>query len=450
MTAWSLGRSDALRPSDVVRCGEARRGEARWGGGWRYTEAMEATGLRALLAMSLSRGWGPRTILACWERWGLDACGALGRAELEALEGVGAGRAAGLAQSLAATLAGDAVDRELARAQELGVRLLVWGEEGYPAGLKHIHDPPPVLYVRGELRPGDALALAIVGSRRCSAYGREQADRFASFAAGAGLCVVSGGAMGIDGAAHEGALRAGGRTVAVLGSGLAQPYPAEHGPLFDRIASPGRGAVVSELPMDTPPRAENFPRRNRLVSGLALGVLVVEAAKRSGALITARVAAEEHGREVMAVPGRVDAPGSEGCHRIIREGWGALVTCGQDVLDTLGEAAALLNTEPRTLFDGLASEGDEPEGDEPGGREAGPGVKASGAGAGPPSAPRSSLLAATMTQTQRKLVECLGRAASLDELLAASGMEAQVVQAELTLLELRGVVKRERGVYRLR
>jgi predicted Rossmann fold nucleotide-binding protein DprA/Smf involved in DNA uptake len=260
--------------------------------------------------------------------------------------------------------------------------------------------------------------------------------------------------------------------VAVLGSGLAQPYPAEHGPLFDRIVSEGRGAVVSELPLDTPPRAENFPRRNRLVSGLALGVLVVEAARRSGALITARVAAEEHGREVMALPGRVDAPGSEGCHRIIREGWGALVTCGQDVLDTLGEAAAQLRSEPGTLFDGVASMRDQKNertagategsiaaselasGDGAGGAERSGeicGDSEVGPGGGARSgAPLAGLLAHAMTQPQRRLVECLARPASLDELLAASGLEAQVAQGELTVLELRGVVKRERGVYRLR
>ena len=299
----------------------------------------------ALLALTLSEGFGQATIQRCVETFG-SAAGSLDASaeQLARLDQVGMQRARKLRAALDRTLQSGLVETERELIASHDVHLIAFGDEEYPQLLKHIPDPPTLLWVRGRMVEEDALALGIVGSRRCSHYGREQADRFASLCAQSGLCIVSGGARGIDGAAHRAALRMGGRTIAVIGSGLAQPYPHDHKDLFDEIvASDGEhGAVISEFSMSTPPSAQNFPRRNRIISGLSLGVLVVEAAQRSGALITARVAVEEHHRELMAIPGRVDSQGSAGCHKIIREGWATLVTSPADVLDALGEAGQML------------------------------------------------------------------------------------------------------------
>src|SRR5438552_538264 len=227
------------------------------------------------------------------------------------------------------------VDDELRRCDQLGVRVICPDDSDYPTLLTQIPDPPPVLYVRGAFEPRDLNSLAIVGSRKCSFYGREQAERFAALLAGAGFTVVSGGARGIDSAAHRGAIsHPNGRTIAVLGSGIDVPYPPENAPLFEQIAASGRGAVVTEYPLGTPPVAENFPRRNRIVSGMSRGVLVVEADERSGALITARQAADDHNRPVFALPGRVDNALSAGPHKLIRDG--AILTANlEDILQNL-------------------------------------------------------------------------------------------------------------------
>jgi len=215
-----------------------------------------------------------------------------------------------------------------------GARIITFFDEEYPSLLKEIADPPIVLYGRGDLSLFKIPAIAIVGCRHASVYGMTTAERLAQDLAQYPLSIVSGLAKGIDTAAHRGALRAQGKTIAVLGTGLKHVYPAENKKLFDVIAR--EGLLLSEFPMAMPPRAYHFPRRNRIVSGLSLGVIVVEAAKRSGALITADLALEQ-GRDVFAVPGKIDAASAQGVNDLIKQG-AKLISCGQDVLDELGLA----------------------------------------------------------------------------------------------------------------
>jgi DNA processing protein len=244
--------------------------------------------------------------------------------------GVGPVLAAALAEA-AATPA--EAEREAARALDLGVSLVAPGDPGYPFPLLRTFDPPPLLWVRGEWREEDCAAVAMVGSRKASSYGVVQAGRIARGLAAAGVTVVSGLARGVDTAAHRGALEAeGGRTVAVLGSGLARPYPWENRGLLDEAAA--RGAVLSEFPFDTPPVPHNFPRRNRVLAALGLATLVVEASEKSGSLITANIA-NELGKIVAALPGRVDAPESRGANRLLRDG-AHLVEGPEDLLALLG------------------------------------------------------------------------------------------------------------------
>ncbi|HKK05920.1 MAG TPA: DNA-processing protein DprA [Gammaproteobacteria bacterium] len=224
------------------------------------------------------------------------------------------------------------VERDLAWLEHSEVQALTLHDARYPPLLREIHDPPPLLFVRGD--PTCLLwpQLALVGSRNPSHAGRRTAHAFAHHLAGAGLAITSGLALGVDAAGHEGALDAGGVTVAVAGTGLDAIYPARHRPLADRIVE--RGALVSEFPPGTPPSPANFPRRNRIISGLSLGTLVVEAALRSGSLITARLAMEQ-GREVFAIPGSIHNPLARGCHALIRQG-AKLVETGADIMEELG------------------------------------------------------------------------------------------------------------------
>ncbi|MAE61225.1 MAG: DNA-protecting protein DprA [Planctomycetaceae bacterium] len=312
------------------------------------------------------------------------------------------------------------VDAEWALVDQHHVRLVGLADDEYPALLEHIHDPPPLLYVRGRIERNDALALGIVGARRCTQYGREQADRLAAVCAQAGLCIISGGARGIDTASHRAALRAAGRTIAVLGSGLANVYPAENAELFDQIAD-DHGAVITELPMTAAPVAENFPRRNRIISGMSLGILVVEASARSGALITARLAAEEHHREVMCLPGRVDSPLSDGCHKMIREGWAQLVTNAADILDGLGDAGQSLRAalEPH----------DNDDNDDRDIPDASPSIDAAG-----------------LTDSQQALLNAIEPDPTpIDALPQRSGLDIAAVQSHLTVLQLTGRIERLPG-----
>ena len=224
---------------------------------------------------------------------------------------------------------------ELELADKRGVKVISHDSPEYPKGLQSIYDPPLILYLRGDILEIDTLAIAIVGARRCTNYGTKQAQRFGAGLAQMGFTVTSGLAQGIDTAGHNGTLDAGGRTIAVLGNGLSHIYPKRNEKLAERIAE--SGAVISEFPLETRVDARHFPQRNRIISGLALGVLVVEANQRSGTLITANWALEQ-GREVFALPGRVDSPTSFGTHDLIKKG-AKLVTCPADVVEELGPLA---------------------------------------------------------------------------------------------------------------
>ncbi len=219
-------------------------------------------------------------------------------------------------------------EREIEQAQALGLSLVTPLDEDYPERLKTIHDPPLALYVSGRLTGRDRHALAVVGTRRPSHYGRDCTERFAVAFSRMGYTVVSGLAEGVDTVAHMAVLKAGGRTVGVLGGGFRHFFPESNRGLAESMAE--KGAVISELPLDRQPDRTTFPMRNRIVSGMAAGVLVVEAGENSGALITARMACEQ-GRPVFAVPGRIDSAPSAGCHRLIREG-AALVRSPDDVV----------------------------------------------------------------------------------------------------------------------
>jgi DNA processing protein len=291
----------------------------------------------ALLRLALAEGLGPIGVGLL-----LDAFGT-GEAVLAA-EADGWATALGCLPERAARIRRSAqraeVDAERSAAAAVGAALLTRLDADYPALLAAIPDPPPVVWIRGRLPAEGRWSVAVVGSRRPSAYGIDQAARFSQALAAEGIAVVSGGARGIDAEAHRSTLRAGGLTVAVLGGGIGQPYPPEHAPLFDAIVDAG-GAVLSEQPVGMPPRPPLFPRRNRIIAGLAVGVLVVEARERSGASITARIAVEDLGREAMALPGRVDMPTSAGCLRAIREGWAGLVRTPEDLFEQLASARHL-------------------------------------------------------------------------------------------------------------
>jgi DNA processing protein len=281
------------------------------------------------LRLCLIPGVGPTIRRRLLERFGsARAVLAAAPSELRGVQGVGPK----LTHSIADADHEIDVEAEIALCRQHAINILTDANAAYPRALREIHDPPGVLFVRGELRPGDALAIGIVGTRHGTQYGLRQAERLAGGLARAGLTIISGLARGIDAAAHRGAMAAGGRTIAVLASGVLAIYPPEHDKLAEEVAA--HGALVSESPPGVEPMAGMFPQRNRLISGLSLGVIVVEAAERSGALITARHAMEQ-GREVFAVPGNVDSRTSRGCHQLIRDG-AKLVESADDVLEELG------------------------------------------------------------------------------------------------------------------
>lgn len=360
-----------------------------------------------------------------------------GPALLRSIDGIRSAKAETILNSLRA--AREEAQCEIERCESMGVSIITWDDAGYPTMLRQVPAAPIVIWVRGLLEPRDLHAIAIVGSRKCTIYGREQAERFGSGLAGVGVTVVSGGARGVDTHAHKGAMLANeGRTIAVLGCGVDVAYPPENKRLLDDVAS--RGAVVSDFPLGTPPLAENFPRRNRIISGLSRGVLVIEADLRSGSLITARYAADDHNRPVFAIPGRIDNPLSAGPHKLIRDG-AILVETLADVLDNLGplpdHVQSSTGDHDATLFD--IHLGDETP------------IASIDA-----NADRSSHMASHkashkasnnvdvpgLTPRQQKILSVIDDPIDADSIVERTGLDAGLILGELTMLSIRGAVQR--------
>ena len=301
---------------------------------------MELTQREAYLALNLIPNVGPirvRRMLDTFET--PQAILTASKAQVQTVQGIGPE----LADRIVTWERTIDLERELRRIDELGLTIVTLGDDDYPPTLKEIYDPPLVLYVKGTLSASDRQGLAVVGSRKCTHYGLSAAKKLSFQLAHAGVTIISGLARGIDTAAHEGALAANGRTIAVIGSGHGKLYPPENAELAERISQ--SGAVVSEFPVDYPPDKQSFPLRNRIVSGWSFGVLVVEAAGRSGALITANQAAEQ-GRSVYAVPGPIDRPSSLGANRLIQQG-AKLVLDGGDILEDLETLFTLAPSSPK-------------------------------------------------------------------------------------------------------
>jgi len=248
----------------------------------------------------------------------------------------------------------DALTPTLIWLEDMQNHVITLGDSDYPQALLNISDPPLLLYVKGRLDLLNASALAIVGSRHATPQGISNAEEFANLLSDAGLCIISGMAHGIDAAAHRGALRGQGSSIAVVGTGLDKVYPAANRDLAHTLAK--QGAIISEFPLGTPPVGTNFPRRNRLISGMSIGCLVVEASQQSGSLITARQAMEQ-GRDVFAIPGSIHSPQSRGCHKLIKQG-AKLVETAQDILEELTGQFAPFAPKPET------PQGDSPQGDD--------------------------------------------------------------------------------------
>lgn len=381
-----------------------------------------------LLRLTLAPGVGPVRAAALIERFGsARAVLAAPASELELVKGIGRKLSAAITASAKESAA--LAQAEVERARAHGIKILGKGHPDYPALLGALPNAPILLYVRGAIDPHGPgrFPVAIVGSRHCTTYGLEQAERFGSILAQSGLMIVSGGARGIDTAAHRGALRAQGRTVVVLGCGLEHCYPAENQGLFDEVVARG-GAVVSELPLGTPPSAENFPARNRIISGLSLGVLVIEAGAGSGALITARQALEEHGREVMALPGRVDSPASQGSLALLKEGGAALVTEPGDVI-------ALLESPARHVHAGTHEARYQP------------GVNGTGEGGPGLFAPTTELSLPPLDDASLAILAA-AEGSTLDEICARTALPVSQVRSQLTLLEIARRVIREGSRFR--
>jgi DNA processing protein len=309
----------------------------------------------------------------------------------------------------------DKAGAEIERLEQLGARVVTLEDKEYPPLLREIHDPPIALYVRGDLKGAvDQPCLAVVGSRRCSTYGLNTAQSLSRDLAANGLTIISGMARGIDAAAHRGALEAGGLTIAIIGTGLETTYPKEHKKLEDEIVA--SGAVISEFPLGTPPLPQNFPYRNRILSGLCFGVLIVEAAEHSGSLITARLAYEQ-GREVFAVPGNITSQTSFGPNFLIKDG-AKLVQHWRDVVEELPREAKerILGVQPKKQDDGQLNV-------------------------------QPMFEAVGLTEDERKVFDLLTADAPshVDQLLLASGMNSSELMTALLGLEMKDRIKQLPG-----
>jgi DNA processing protein len=319
------------------------------------------------------------------------------QAPLDALQAAGLGPK--LAERVLLIRASLDLERYMSRLGAQGIQILTWDDELYPRRLKEIDQPPPVLYMRGGLKPEDFWSVAVVGTRRVSAYGRQVADELAMFLANNGVTVISGLARGVDAIAHQSAIKAGGRTIAVLGCGVDRIYPPENTQLAEKIIA--SGAILSDYAPGTPPDASNFPPRNRIISGLSMATVVVEAGQTSGSLITAQFAADQ-GREVFAVPGNILAPQSKGTNRLIADGAHPMLSA-QDLLDILDLRRV---TEQREVHKILPS-----------------------------------------NETEEKLLRVLSHEPlHMDDIRNQTGLPIERVSATLVMMELKGLVKQVGGM----
>ncbi len=368
--------------------------------------------IESWLRLKAADGVGPVIFARLLKRFGspqavLDA--SIG--ELEKTEGIGRITA----EQIFGTRNQFDAQAELELAEKLGVHIINIEDKRYPPVLGQIYDPPPLLYIKGQITRQDNLAISIVGSRQCSLYGQEQSSRLAYRLASAGFTICSGLARGIDTAAHQGALSAGGRTLAVLGCGLANMFPPENKKLSEFIAK--SGACISELPLSCEPLAGNFPPRNRIIAGLSLGTIVIEASLRSGAMLTAE-AAVSYEREVMAVPGKIDSPLSKGTHQLIKQG-AKLVESIEDVMEALGHYGQQLKE--------LA-------------------VKEATVAEEKIDAPLFDAARLNLTENEKKIYNYLSKEPlHLEQIIAETNLHSGSVNAGLISLQLKGLVKQLPG-----
>jgi DNA processing protein len=361
----------------------------------------------ALVALNLIEGIGPVRVRLLLDHFG-DAPAVLraSRQQLMQVRGIGEESADAIA-NWEKTIA---LDAELKRIADFGCRIVAQQDEEYPALLRQIYDPPPVLYVKGQMLPKDKNAVALVGSRMTTHYGIEIARKLGYQLAYLGVTVVSGGARGIDSAAHQGALTAKGRTIAVLGTGINLITPPENAKLFEQIAA--NGAVITQFPFNRPGDKQSFPIRNRIVAGMTLGTVVIEANLTSGALITANFA-NEYGRQVFAVPGRIDSPRSKGCHDLIKKG-AKLCEGAEDILSEFEYLFPPSNRPPTPAETGV-------------------------------------LPALELSDREQKVYDTLGNEEiGIDEVIRKSGLPASAVSVGLLSLEMKRLIRQLPGKMFLR
>ncbi len=366
----------------------------------------------ARLKLHLLPGLGPKTLAALLERFeSAERIIRTPASELITVSNIGQKTADQLTEALTKLN----IDAEIALVEKHQARMLHLDHPEYPTALRTIPTAPFFLFTRGTFQPTDAKSVAIVGSRHCTAYGRRVASRLAEGLVRAGWTIVSGLARGIDGVAHTAALDAGGRTVAVLAGGLGKLYPPEHKELAERVVQ--QGVLLSEMPMAMAPMPDLFPRRNRIISGLSRATIIVEAALKSGALITARLAGEQ-GREVLAVPGPIDSEASEGPHQLIRQG-ATLVRSVDDVLEALQALPQLDTDNSETKSAGSRSASTAPQIKEP---------------------------PATLSPVQLQLWQSLGsESANVDDLVTATQLGISEINSGLLMMELAGHIRRLPG-----